>query len=517
MISSTRPDHFAFDHLRHSAAQDLLPEHQEDFQRLVKLLRHTSGFQLCFARIRDLPYRDGLIAKLDDLLAPADRKSGRLDLSERERFPDFTALENELLASAPGLTAIHLLNGEAWLQGDNLAAFNLRRTALAQQLKLSLLWWLPPSAIERIAQQAPDAWSWRSAVVDFATEPAPPADRPAQAEQPPTYTLSLAQRSRRLAELNQQLKQEVPDSFRLPLFLEQAELLESLGQLSDAETVLRQQALPLAELGKDERAYALIQGQIADILYLRGEYDDALRIHREEALPVYEKLGDVRARAITLGKIADIHSRHGEYDEALRIRREEELPVFEKLGDARARAITLGQIADIHYWHGEYDEALRIHREEELPVYEKLGDVRERAITQGKIADIHFVLGEYDEALRIRREEQLPVFEKLGDVRERAITQGKIADIHDQRGEYDEALRIRREEQLPVLEMLGDVRSLLVGRANLAITLMHRRQPGDLDEARALLNLALQDAARLHLPEQETLRNLLQSLAVAGQ
>ena len=517
MVPSTRPDHFAFDHLRHSAAQDLLPEHQEDFQRLVKLMRHAPGFKLCFARIRDLPYRDGLIAKLDDLLAPADRKSARLDLTEHERFPDFAALENELLASAPGRTAIHLLNGEAWLQGDNLAAFNLRRTALAQQLKLSLLWWLPPSAIERIAQQAPDAWSWRSAVVDFATEPAPPADRPAQAEQHPTYTLSLAQRSRRLAELNQQLKQAVPDPFRLPLFLEQAELLESLGQLSDAETVLRQQALPLAELSNDERARAITLGQIADIHYLHGEYDEALRIRREEELPVYEKLGEVRARAITLGQIADILHRRGEYDEALRIRRNEQLPVFEKIGDVRERAITLGKIADIHYQRGAYDEALRIRREEELPVYEKLGDVRSRAITLGQIADIHTQRGEYDEALRIRREEELQVYEKLGDVRSRALTLGKIADIHDQRGEYDEALRICREEQLPVLEKLGDVRSLLVGRANLAITLMHRRQPGDQDEARALLNLALQDAARLHLPEKETLRKLLESLVVAGQ
>ena len=78
---------------------------------------------------------------------------------------------------------------------------------------------------------------------------------------------------------------------------------------------------------------------------------------------------------------------------------------------------------------------------------------------------------ELEEALRIRREEALPVYEKLGDVRERAVTMGKIADVLQARGELEEALRIRREEELPVYEKLGDVRSLLVGRANLAITL----------------------------------------------
>jgi hypothetical protein len=130
----------------------------------------------------------------------------------------------------------------------------------------------------------------------------------------------------------------------------------------------------------------------------------------------------------------------------------------------------------------------------------------------GKVADILRARGELDEALRIRREEQLPVYDRLGDVRERALTMGRVADILQARGELDEALRIRREEELPVYDRLGDVRSLLVGRVNLAITLVRRGHPGDKPEIDRLLILALRDARRLRLPEAQQIAGLVRQL-----
>jgi hypothetical protein len=63
-------DPFQFDYQRHLAAEDLLPEHQDDFQRLIKLLRYAPRFQLLFARIADESYRRLLIGKLQNLLGP---------------------------------------------------------------------------------------------------------------------------------------------------------------------------------------------------------------------------------------------------------------------------------------------------------------------------------------------------------------------------------------------------------------------------------------------------------------
>ncbi len=120
----------------------------------------------------------------------------------------------------------------------------------------------------------------------------------------------------------------------------------------------------------------------------------------------------------------------------------------------------------------------------------------------GKIADILRARGELDEALRIWREEELPVYERLGDVRSRAVTMGQIADILEARGELDEALRIRREEVLPVYERLGDVRSRAVGRTSLAIALLQRLKVSDRKEAKRLLELAYEEAAKLQIPRR---------------
>jgi hypothetical protein len=99
-------------------------------------------------------------------------------------------------------------------------------------------------------------------------------------------------------------------------------------------------------------------------------------------------------------------------------------------------------------------------------------------------------------------------FERLGDVRERAVTLGQIADVQMKRGELDEAMRILREEELPVYEKLGDVRSLLVGRANLAMSLYQQGRAEDRAEIDRLLALALAEADRLRIPEADQIRDI---------
>jgi len=473
MIASPTDDRFQFDYRRHLAAQDLLPQHQEDFQRLVKLLRHAPRFQLLFARIADESYRGLLIGKLQDLLATAGRPVHTADLADDARFPDFEALETWLATLGQGQAVIHLVNTGHWLQGPRVQSLNVRRDALAKRLDAALLWWLPPAALERVAREAPDAWSWRAGVFDFVA--AVPQQRTGLASRPEASPdigpLTLAQRSRRLAVLHQQLDGEgataIPDDLRLHLLLEQGDLYRSLGQWDLAQRVLQAGALPLAERLGADRMKALTQRGIADILQARGELDAALRIHTEEQLPVYQRLGDVHAKALTQGRIADILRARGELDAALRIRTEEQLPVFERLGDVREKAVTQGRIADILQVRGELDAALRIRTEEELPVYERLGDVHAKAVTQGKIADILQARGELDAALRIRTEEELPVFERLGDMHAKAVTQGGIAGILQARGELDAALALH-DQRLPIAQQMRDIDSIAHIRYSMA-------------------------------------------------
>ena len=60
------------------------------------------------------------------------------------------------------------------------------------------------------------------------------------------------------------------------------------------------------------------------------------------------------------------------------------------------------------------------------------------------------------------------------------------------------------------------MRSLLVGRANLTITLLQRANDGDRDEAARLLQLALDDAQRLRLPEAQQIEQLIEQTGVGS-
>jgi tetratricopeptide (TPR) repeat protein len=465
MIASPAADPFQFDYRRHLAAQDLLPQHQEDFQRLVKLLRFAPRFQLLFARIADESYRGLLIGKLQDLLASAGRPVHTADLADDERFPDFEALETWLAALGQGQAVIHLVNTGHWLQGPRLQSLNVRRDALAKRLDAALLWWLPPAALERVAREAPDAWSWRAGVFDFVA--AVPEQRMGLANRPKVSLdigpLTLAQRSRRLAVLHQQLDGEeaaaIPDDLRLLLLIEQGDVYESLGQWDLAQRVLREGALPLAERLGDVRAKAVTQSKIADILEARGELDAALRIHTEEELPVFERLGDMRAKAVTQGKIADILQARGELDAALRIRTEEELPVFERLGAVREKTVTQGRIADILEARGELDAALALH-DQRLPIAQQMGDIHIIAHIKYSMAQIRLQRGDLQtggfQQIHDDLAESFEIMRKLGRPDGIGAVGQLLAQVLAMRGEKGEALEVLDQAESAYVKLADD-------------------------------------------------------------
>lgn len=459
---------FRFNHARHVAALDLLPQHITDFQRLVKDLRFGSHFQLLICEYSDAIYRDALIQRIDEVLGGEGLRSERLVLSQ-ETYSDFAMVEADLRRLAADHQAIHIVGGESWFDDARWQAFNVRREAVARDVPVCLLLWLRAEPINRLARLAPDLWAWRAGVFSFSMADVPlPQTLTPQLD--PIDFRSLAERSQRIATLRAYLQSEPPppDDIRLPLLDEMAGLYFRLGELDEATRILKLEVLPTCEKLGDVRAVAVCRGKIADILEVRGELDEVLRIREQEELPVYEKLGDMRLAAVTRGQIADILEARGNLDEALHIREKEELPVYEKLGDVRSVATVRSQIADILQARGDLNAALSIREREVLPIFEKLGDVRSAAITRGQIADILKARGELDMAMYIREREVLPVFEKLGDIHSVAFTHGNIADILQTRGEYNAALRKLEQEVLPVLENIGDVRHAAIVRGRIA-------------------------------------------------
>jgi len=482
--------------------------HRGAWLQLRFLLDCDGGFALIMMICEDSAYQQKIIEHLEqdfpkqrivDVSLGADDTAFMADLFEQGAIKQYVA--------------VHLIGTQHWLREKQhinpVRRINYQRERIASCLQQPLMLWLTDAQTTAFAHEAPDAWAWRAAVLDF-TGPVPQVEGIHHHVVDFVSDKDAAKRRVRIQGINDYLAgKDSPSTADIALLLEQARLHEGLGEL-DQSMHTANEALKLSRQWNDQRHAAMAHGQIADVLQTRGDLNKALKIHKEEELPIYEKLGDVYAHTVSLGRIADIYQVNGDLNEAFRIRMQEQLPVYEKLGEVRARAVTMGKIADILESKGSLDEALKIRMEEEIPVFKKLGDTHEYTVSMAKIADVFQARGDLDEALLLLNDKVLPSFKDLGDVRSHAVAMGKIANILQARGSFDEALRIRQEEELPVYEELGDMRSLLIGRANLAILMDQQDGVKHRTDIERLLRWSLAAAVRMQLPENENIAATMQ-------
>jgi len=353
-----------------SQAWELHDQHSAEILRLRHFMEMAEGFSLMIAEYTLPHYRDAVIQHIQHF-------EGSHATYKPEREQPFEQFETTLSQLCKTHSLVQVIDTESWLETPKIGAYtalNYHRERYSTHWPCLVIFWLTPPLIQQFAQQAPDLWAWRTAVLSFAL----PQETAPQIHQDTLFLGAAAaqQSQQRLKQIDTFLAQQLtPCASNCSLLKEAAEISRQLGELGQSMHYATQ-ALKTAQTFNDRRSEAFAQGLIADIFEQRGELDNALTIRRDKALPVYEQLGDVRSKAMTMGKIADILQARGQWDEALRIRQEEQLPVYEQLGDVRSKAVTMGEIADILQARGQLDEALRIMEKEALPVYEQLGDVR---------------------------------------------------------------------------------------------------------------------------------------------
>ncbi len=332
---------FTAERNRLHAGADLSAECFDEFQRLSKRLSIAANGHfgaLIFVRCESDLLRDQLIGQFKSALPQVAQPTIAPPTSATAfQFAEFEGTLREAVALARNDgpnegVALHLVGFQQNLNALAWQAANLWRERLAD-IPAALLFWLPVSAIEDAAKNAPDVWSWRDGVYDFCVTPNRESVDTAATPSFSSYDLrSMSQQNKRISEIRTLLPREMADALRLPLL-----------------------------------------DELARLLFSQGKLEEALEIRQKEELPVYEKLGDVRSRAVTLGKIADIYVARGRLDEALEIRQKEQLPAFEKLGDVRERAVTLANIALNRLAKGEPPGAVHALLLDALAAFEGMG------------------------------------------------------------------------------------------------------------------------------------------------
>jgi hypothetical protein len=299
---------YRLEHARHSAAVELPPQHISDFQRLIRDLRYGSRTQLLIAEYMQVPYRDSLIARMDEVLTVDRLQSARLDVSDAGQA-DVAALESELYALARDHQAIHVTRGESWFDGKRWRALNLRRETVFERTPVRLILWLTPEPIARLSELAPNLWAWRAGIFSFASMPQVSREAPRPVSGP-VDPRSLPERSRRISELRAFLaaRPPLPEDLRLPLLDELADLHRSIGQLDEALRIGNEVIPVLKRLG-DVRSLVFELQQMALLLLAPPDPDGSRRTDANAHL--YRALADARRLRIpeagTMERIMDEH------------------------------------------------------------------------------------------------------------------------------------------------------------------------------------------------------------------
>lgn len=427
-------------------------EHEDNdatLVRMVNILDYAQGFTLLFARCNFPALRRELAQKAETALALRNIRVHHVNLTERVSNIRHL-LRDELLAAIaevesptditpdrteerPPLPTLHELAAtyRTGTDGDEpklvifltglelsipyndpnapaLAQLNLGRDFFPRELPHPLLIWLPDFALTAIARHAPDFWSWRSGLFEFAGTEIERTD-------------ALSRHTR-----NEWNWTEV-SNLRAEEKLVRRSLLESL--LDDY--------LQQPPSARRDRELADLYFSLGQIYHLLGDLPQALNYY-EQALTLQLKIGDRAGEEMTLNNIAVTALDLDDYATALYYL-ELALVISQEIGDRSGEGRSLNNISQIYDALGDYTTALH-YLQQALVINQEINNHVGVAWSLNNISRIFKARGDYATALDYL-EQALVIQQKIGDKSGLCATLFNIGHIHWQNGEQEEALK----------------------------------------------------------------------------
>ena len=236
-----------------------------------------------------------LLSPLQARLGASVRRAGPTEWELLARpQPAVAVAEPRAPYSACPPLALSVYGLEASLRSDTphpplLAHLNLARERY-RELGCPLVLWLPDYALTRLAREAPDFWSWRSGVFEFA----PQADMAESALRQMAYepglvtsSLNAAVKRERLALLEQLLAdyrllgaEPQERDAQADILAKMGSLRQDLGDYAEARR-LYQESLDIAQQLDNRAGVAKTLFQLGRLLETDGKLDEALALYRE--------------------------------------------------------------------------------------------------------------------------------------------------------------------------------------------------------------------------------------------
>ena len=448
---------------------DLDALNQREFKKLVLSIEaqpQRLDLLLVVCDNRNLQAR--LISDYEAELAAAGITPLQTRLSHKR--PSLRAALEELVAQTPALQAgepavVTVLNaGE--LLGVRLSDdkseqerffFSLQWTREAlRQFHFPIVLWLPDALATRLAQQAPDFWSWRGGLFEFVAPPPIPTTAPQPRE-------AFAQQRQEtgdpdsqipIADLQQQIADLAAASPDSPLLVTLHNTLGNAYQRQyDYQAALThyEQALVLARTHQDLPAQARVLCNLGNALQNCGRPLQAVDYY-QEALTLYRELKDRNGEAGTLNRLGIAHDDLSLYRQAIDFYTQY-LAIVREIGDHFGESRALGDLGLAYYYLGEYQRAIKT-LEKSLAIARETGNRQSESLALGNLGLAYDSLGQHQQAIDFHRQ-HIEIAHEIGDCRSESRALGNLGLAYYSSSQHQQAIDALKRS-LTIAREIGD-------------------------------------------------------------
>lgn len=242
----------------------------------------------------------------------------------------------------------------------------------------------------------------------------------------------------------------LPQNERVPIMLKLGEVLQLVGQWTEATTWF-EDALALARQSGNLRWRAWCQSTIGEHLRKQGLFDKAeMRLNR--SLANFEELQDDAGVAQVLHYSGTLAAQRGDYDSS-RTLYERSLQMRRQQKDLKNISSTLNNLGIIARYQSNFDEARELY-EESLSLRQQIGDNWAVAVSLNNLGLLALHVGDLDSA-RQYLQESVTQQRTIGDRWYLANSLNNLANVAREQADHAVAYDLYRES-LQINQTLGD-------------------------------------------------------------
>jgi len=383
----------------------------ESTARIIKRANISKDFALVFAVCNSLEEQENYVEDLRQTCNKQDIILTEVKLLEippiKRLFPVIKEhLEKKFGDTLPAKLGIQVSGLELSILLDEdeqvpvvLQVLNMNRESFYKDLPFPFVFWLPEYACIKVANAAPDFWSFRLATPTFCSDDITGRSLPENMENSKDITVwqdKLAQ----IPVLERLLSTPQSTPVRVNLMIKSGEAYSYIGKTENARQRFEQAIAENEKNSGDPQLAAEAYNKLGIIYSDMGEGKENLEkavASLQKYLEIVKQAGRTDLETMGYNHLGLVYDKQKEYRQALRSYKAA-LEISRTYGHRKAEGDVLGNMGLLYRKQRKYEDALKMHQHA-LTISRELDDIQSEALDLSNIGLIYYEKNEHKHAV----------------------------------------------------------------------------------------------------------------------